>query len=145
MDVQTMGIVLGGIVAFGLFWVAVVWFIAQIGSWRKLAAVYPARLPFDETCWSWQNGRLRWSTSYSGILKVCADAQSLHLSVFFFFRPGHPPISIPWEDITVSRRTFLVELRCRRADSVPIRISPRLAEQLDRVAQEQWTFMRQRS
>ncbi len=140
--VQTMGIVLGGITAFGIFWLAVVWLVAQIGGWSKLAAVYPARRPFNETCWSLQNGRFRWGMSYNGVLKVCADAQALHLSVFFFFRPGHPPLSIPWEDIIVSKRAFLVELRCRRADSVPLRISPRLAERLEQASAGQWSFTR---
>lgn len=123
-------IILGGLVAFALFWSAVVWLIAQMSGWSKLADVYPARIPFNETCWSMQSGRFRWNSGYSGILRVCADGQALHLSVFPLFRPGNPPLSIPWEDVTAVPYGFGVELRFYRAGNVPLRISRRLAEQV---------------
>jgi hypothetical protein len=134
-DLQIVTTIMGGIVAFGLFWVFIVWLIAQLGGWSKLADVYPARIPFNETCWSIQSGRFRWGTNYSGILRVCADNQALHLSVFPLFRPGNPPLSIPWEDITTKPRTFGVEMRFYRADGVPLLISRQLANRLEQASE----------
>ncbi len=139
-NLQTIAIILGSLLAFALFWSFVVWLIAQISGWRQLADVYPARQPFNERCWSWQSGRLRWGMSYNGVLNVCADAQAMHLSTFLFFRPGNPPLSIPWEDITGRQRGFLVELRFRRAESIPLRISPRLADKLVEASAGLWRY-----
>lgn len=129
-NLQIMAIILGGVLAFALFWAGVVWLIAQLSGWSKLAAVYPSRIPFNETCWSIQSGRFRWNSNYSGILRVCADGQALHLSVFVLFRPGNPPLSIPWEDISATAYGFGVELRFYRAENVPLRISRQLAERI---------------
>lgn len=126
---------LGGIAAFVVFWMAVVWFISLLSGWSKLADAYPSRIPFDEMCWSMQSARFRWNAGYNGILRVCADSQALHLSVFPLFRPGNRPLSIPWEDVSAHRRPFGVELRFYRADGVPMRISHPLAERLMQAAE----------
>ena len=132
---QIITIIMGAMLAFVLFWSAVVWFIAQLSGWSKLADVYPARIPFDETCWSMQSGRFRWNSGYSGILRVCADSQALHLSVFPAFRPGNAPLSIPWEDISATTYGIGVEMRFYRAENVPLRISRRLAGRLEQASE----------
>ncbi|MBK8935450.1 MAG: hypothetical protein KBA85_02505 [Chloroflexi bacterium] len=131
---QIMVIILGSILAFILFWIAIIWLIAQLSGWSKLADVYPAHTPFNETCWSMQSGRFRGYSNYSGILHVCADSRALHLSTFILFRPGNPPLSIPWEDITSKSQTFGIELRFFRADGVPLLISRQLAERLEQAS-----------
>jgi hypothetical protein len=132
---QVMITVLGGIAAFAVFWMVIVWFISLFSGWSKLADAYPSRIPFDETCWSMQSARFRWGSGYNGILRVCADSQALHISVFVLFRPGNRPFSVPWEDISAQRRPFGVELRFYRAEGVPMRISRSLAEHLVQAAQ----------
>ena len=139
-NIQTIFIIMSGMLAFIIFWSFVVWFIARVGGWSSLADAYPSRLPFNETCWSLQRARFRWGVGYNGVLRVCADAQALHLSVLSLFRPGHPPLSIPWEDITGSRRVFWIELRFRRTNSVFMRISPGLAEKLEQAAAGMWHY-----
>lgn len=134
-NLQIIVFMMGGILAFALFWMAIVWLIAQLGGWSKLADVYPSRIPFNESCWSLQSGRFRWSSNYSGILRVCADSQALHLSVFVLFRPGNPPLSIPWEDITAKPRALGVELRFYRAEGVPLLISRQLAGRLEQASE----------
>lgn len=134
-NLQIIVFIMGGVLAFALFWMAIVWLIAQLSGWSKLADVYPSRIPFNESCWSLQSGRFRWSSNYSGILRVCADSQALHLSVFVLFRPGNPPLSIPWEDITAKPRTFGVELRFYRAEGVPLLISRQLAGRLEQASE----------
>ena len=137
-SLQPVFIALGGLIAFVVIWLFVVLLTSWMSGWSKLADVYPARRPFNETCWSLQSGRFRWGMGYNGVLKVCADTQALHLSVFMFFRPGHPPLSIPWEDITGRKRTFWIELRFHRAEDIPLRISSRLAGQLEQAASGMW-------
>lgn len=132
---QTITIILGSTLAFILFWLAIIWLIAHLSGWSKLAGVYPSHIPFNETCWSMQSGRFRWGSNYSGILHVCADNRALHLSVFVLFRPGSPPLSIPWEDITSKSQTFGVKLRFSRAEDVPLFISRQLAEQLEQASE----------
>ncbi len=133
-SMQSVLIVMGSVSAFIVIWLFVVFLTSWMSGWGKLADVYPARMPFNEECWSWQSGSFRWSASYSGILKVCADTQALHLSVLFMFRPGHTPLSIPWEDISGRKRFLNIELRFRRADHIPVRISPRLAGRLEQAS-----------
>ena len=132
---QIMIIIMGGVVAFAIFWVAVVWFNALLRGWSKLADAYPSRIPFNERCWSMQSARFRWGAGYNGVLRICADSQALHLSVFPLFRPGNPPLSIPWEDVSARQRPFGVELRFYRAEGVPMRISRSLAERLEQAAE----------
>lgn len=139
-NLQIAAIILGGILAFVIFWSAIVWLIARLSGWSKLGDVYPARIPFNETCWSMQSARLRWNSGYSGVIRVCADSQALHLSVFPMFRPGNPPLSIPWEDITTVSHIFGVELRFYRAENIPIRISRRLAEQLEQASDGRFRY-----
>ena len=134
-DLQIMVIIMGGILAFALFWLVIVWLIAKLSGWSKLADSYPSRIPFNETCWSLQSARFRWNSNYSGILRVCADSQALHLSVFSLFRPGNPPLSIPWEDISATAYGIGVELRFYRTENVPIRISRRLAGRLEQASE----------
>ncbi len=134
-NLQIITTILGSILAFALFWAGIVWLVAQLSGWSRLAEVYPARIPFNETCWSMQSARFRWSSNYSGFLRVCADSQALHLSVFVLFRPGNPPLSIPWEDISAAAYSVGVELRFYRAENVPLRISRRLAERLVQAAE----------
>jgi hypothetical protein len=128
-------IILGSLVSFALFWSAVVWLVAQLSGWSKLADIYPSRIPFNETCWSMQSARFRWNSNYSGILRVCADSQALHLSVFPMFRPGNPPLSIPWEDISGTVYGIGIELRFYRAENIPVRISRRLAQRLEQASE----------
>lgn len=132
---QTMSIILGSSLTFILFWLAIIWLIAHLSGWRKLAGAYPSHIPFNETCWSMQSGRFRWGSNYSGILHVCADGRALHLSVFVLFRPVHPPLSIPWEDITSTSQTFGVKLRFSRAEGVPLFISRQLAGRLEQASE----------
>jgi hypothetical protein len=142
-NLQIMALILGSLLAFVLFWSGVVWFIARLSGWSSLAEVYPARIPFNETCWSRQSARFRWNSNYSGILRVCADSQALHLSVLALFRPGNAPLSIPWEDISATAYGVGVELRFYRAKNVPLRISRRLAEQIVQAADGRFQIVAQ--
>lgn len=121
-------------VVFPLFWIAAIWLTAQLSGWRQLAEVYPERPLQTPTCWKWQSIVLRWTSSYSGILTVCADDDGVTITPMRLFRFGHAPFTIPWEDMTVVNNRFSVKLRLRRMPKLTVKITRKLAAQWVAVA-----------
>jgi hypothetical protein len=84
---------------------------------------------------------MRFWTNYSGCLTVGVNRKGLYLSVWFLFRFGHPPLVVPWRDITMmERKRFFVQqvvLKFDRCPSIPVIISERLA---NKIAIERSTF-----
>jgi hypothetical protein len=67
----------------------------------------------------------------------------LYLAVMVIFRAGHPPLLLPWHEVSVRRRwnmAFLryVELTLGREEQVPFRINGRLADRLQAAAEANW-------
>lgn len=123
----------GIVVAIGFL--AVVFFlIGRISGWATLANVYRATWEFLGPTWKFQSGQLRWRMGYNNCLTLGANESGLYLSVFFLFRIGHPPLFIPWEDITVAaQKGFLgnhMEFRFKQVQNVPLRVSIPLGEKL---------------
>jgi len=118
-------------IAFPVIWVVVVFAIGKFGGWTRLAGQYPSKPQVGGRCFRFQSGRMRFRTGYGSCLAVGSDPFGLHLSILFLFRPGHPPLFLPWSEITIhqgSRRG--VALRFSRVPDVPIILSKRLAVQL---------------
>ncbi len=71
-----------------------------------------------------------------------ADARGLYLSVFFLFRFGHPPIFVPWRDITITEKQIfkmkLLELRFRKTENLPVRLAAKLGDRLAIAAGANW-------
>jgi len=84
--------------------------------------------------------------NYGGVLTIGADKSGLFMVPFFVFRAGHPPLLIPWTEITATRKTrrfffvFLdfVELRLGRLEGIPLTISDKLAAKLELAAGASW-------
>src|ERR1035441_7482728 len=49
----------------------------------------------------------RFWTDYSGFIRMTSAADALYLSVIFPLRIGHPPLCIPWNEISISRTNRL--------------------------------------
>jgi len=70
-----------------------------------------------------------------------AGPWGLHLSVLFPFRPGHPPLLIPWQDISAieTKRGFGgYEMRFRRVPGVAMQVSKDLGDALQAEAGSRW-------
>ena len=114
--------------------ISVCWIISRVGGWALLAKVYPAQnsTTMDGEIWRFQSIQMRWATNYGNCVTVRANPLGLGLSVLWLLRIGHPPLLIPWPDITIHRvrkgRFFpsLVEFRFRSEPSVPVRINNKL-------------------
>ena len=79
-------------------WCGVVWLIGQAG-WRTLARAYATDLPASGRTFRFQSGRIG-HASYNGVLTISVEPEGIRLAVAAPFRPGHPPVLIPWDEIS---------------------------------------------
>jgi len=96
-------------------WVAICFFVSHIGGWPKLNRCYPAQeQPGNATFYTVSAG-LRWGASYRSCLIVGSTFQGIYVRLMFIFRPFHPPLFIPWSDITTSeeKQFFIPVIRFR--------------------------------
>ena len=85
-------------VGFALIWSGVIFLLAWISGWRRLARTYrSATAPSGQAIGGF------WAmigpVSYRGVLTIRAAPAGLFLSVMVLFRLGHPPLLIPWSVI----------------------------------------------
>lgn len=90
-----------GAVAFLAFGYAVSLLLASMSGWRALAQAYPLRVQLPAARKSFVGARVG-GVSYQGSLHVAADDAGLYVASVALFRAGHPPLFIPWRDITTS-------------------------------------------
>ena len=128
---------------FGLFfftalagmWVLYCRMISSYGGWRDLSAKYRATRPFYGKTFRFQSARmLGLLFYYTSCLTFGVNDDGLHLSISFPFFVGHPPIFIPWKDISFSfrkRKWFSsATLRFKKCSLIQLEISKRLAERI---------------
>jgi hypothetical protein len=85
---------------------------------------------------------MRWIAGYRHCLTVGANEDGLYLATFPFFPLGHPPLLIPWNEVSHSKRRILfspmVRFELGRETAVPFWVRERLAERLRNVAGKAW-------
>ena len=83
-------------------WAPMLILTARTSGWRRLATLYPDRNPGSARS-------LRCSpvlmgiSNYRGGARLTPDESHLHFALPALQRPGHPPFSVPWSDISASR------------------------------------------
>jgi hypothetical protein len=108
-------------------WVAISFFLAG-GGWSALAAEYRSdapRLGKPLRC-SMVMGQWPWSAYYRGIVHVRLGSNGMTLSVSPFLRLFHPPLFIPWNDISEYMRepiwfTSCTSIRLRESRMIRMR------------------------
>jgi len=128
---------------FIFFWYGVVSLIAVFSGWMMLSRRFRLTSVFTGATWEFRSARMRWTSRYGNCLSIGADPAGLKLSVFFPFRPGHPPLFVPWSEISVARRRdFLfirqVKLLLGREEQIPFVISGGLADRIQAAAGASW-------
>ncbi|MFL7812208.1 MAG: hypothetical protein ACK2TT_03040 [Anaerolineales bacterium] len=83
---------------FIALWCFILWLIALAGGWKKLSGHYRQLGDFQGQILRMQSARLNWS-NYSNILRIGLSERGLYMSPMVLFRPFHPPLLIPWEEI----------------------------------------------
>ena len=91
---------------------------------------------------------MRLSCRYNNILNNRGDPtglhlSGLHLSLFFPFRVAHPPLFVPWSDISVAGRWDIlfighVKLLLGREEQIPFVISDLLADRIQSAGGASW-------
>ena len=120
-------------------WTGASWLVAIVSGWRRLSEAYPARLPFTGKHWWFQSAEMGRRSRYGGTLIVGANHEGMHLSVLLPFRVAHPPLFIPWSDITMREQksrfsSTRMELAFQKVPGVPMKISAALARKLQEAA-----------
>ena len=122
------------------FWAAICLGMAHLG-WAKLARYYRASESFDGERLFFRSAQVGQS-SYRNCLTMGAGPRALHLSVFFLFRVGHPPLLIPWADISAKDTHWLLgrgyELRFRLVPEVKMRLPSEIGDELQSEAGSRW-------
>ncbi len=109
--VEVALIVVAAVAAFPAFFSLILFLLSKFAGWSALASRYRMDRPFQGSIWRFQFGFLG-SVRYNGALTVGSGMEGLYLAVLFFFRPFHPPLLIPWSEVSLGRRkkTIFVEL-----------------------------------
>jgi hypothetical protein len=101
----------GFLLYFLAMWLGACLLIARFGGWGGLAKQYRVeKLPPGKR-YHFQSASLTRAgmpCNYGSCLTLVVTEQGLGLAVFPIFRPGHPPLLIPWSDfLNPRRRTVL--------------------------------------
>lgn len=98
---------------FVLFWMSIATLLGHMSGWKAMHARFGAPpgpiVPRSELV----SGRVG-LVNYNNVLRVGGDRFGLYLSVLIFFRAGHPPVFIPWNEVhEAERKDFLWRKRVR--------------------------------
>ena len=119
---------------FAGVWLLVALILSRVGGWSRLAEYYRSEQPFFGSMYKFQSAQFP-IANYNGCLNFGANDEGLYMVPMALFRMFHPPLFIPWSEVTAKRvkmwRFFnFVELRFQRAPSSPVRIQSALADKL---------------
>jgi len=132
---------------FGLTIVLFVWLTASFvisysGGWALLARKFRFRGKFSGSRWRWQSGQMRGIAGYSHCLMIGANPEGLYLAVQFPFHLLHPPLLIPWSEVSFTRKRMLlfrmVRFELGREHSIPLWVRETLVERLKQAAGNAW-------
>jgi hypothetical protein len=134
-----VGLLLLGIACY---WILIMNLISLTGGWKTLSKRFRLQQPYTGAFWKWQRAMMRMFVSYNGCLIVGADQMGLFLDIMLLFRPGHPALFVPWNEVTVARKSWMandrVEMRLGRSEQVLFKIRGSLASQLQTAAGQSW-------
>ncbi|TWU13654.1 hypothetical protein CA54_24890 [Symmachiella macrocystis] len=124
---------------------AILFIMAEVGGWRRLAKTYACCEKIDGTTWWMQSGSMGGSTGYGLSLNITANDQGLRIAVVplvVFFGLFHPPLFIPWEEIQAVRSQMFfyqyVTLVFQAHPDIPFAISNCLAEKIQAATGQRW-------
>lgn len=76
--------------------------LSSLGDWRRLAKSFRAQHKPDGKTFTFRSAAVG-MVSYGNILTICISDEGLYLGLFFPFSILHPPLLIPWKEITAVR------------------------------------------
>ena len=126
-----------GLADFLFLWLVVSILLSYTGGWATLAREFRYRVTFNGSKWRGESGYMRGIAHYRNCLVIGANHEGLYLSVFFPFRLAHPPMLIPWSEVTFSKsRVFFgTMVRLKLGENTPshFRFVNRWPKELERL------------
>ena len=127
---------------FLALWLLVSATISFIGGWTTLAKRFRLSKPFVGQRWARQRGQMRWIVGYGNCLTIGCNSEGLYLATMPLFRFRHPPLLVPWNEISISQRKFLffrfVRFGLGHELDVSLSLRWKLAERVRREAGDRW-------
>lgn len=121
-------------VIFVAMWLLSTFLISELGGWGRLAVSYASKSSFSGKRFYFRSAQFGGYVGYGSCLTLGSGPNGFYLAVIPLFRLGHPPLLIPWSDITACEvRRWLVagiELQFAKTPWVSVRLSRRLAQSL---------------
>jgi hypothetical protein len=119
-------------------WCGVCWILSLSSGWALLAREYRHHGEFDGPRWWFQHGKVGLVDIRGGLI-VGANTNGLYLGMITLFRPGHPPLLIPWSDTSVPRdRSFFLPqmgFQIGTSPAISFSVPAQLAEQIVKAAE----------
>ncbi|MEM8863040.1 MAG: hypothetical protein AAGD96_32415 [Chloroflexota bacterium] len=139
-------IIVAFLIFFPALWSAISLLSSFLWGWNAMAQRYSGQIPEHEinNQFTWRSGRFGWG-GYSGVLTFTVSDHDLGISVLFLYRAGHPPLRIPFSEITATEEIMLMREVHMAFDGIPdrkLKISKVLAEQIEQASNGNWTFER---
>lgn len=132
---------------FALFFVTqgglAFYILALIGGWNRLSKRFRFRGTFYGETWPFRSARMRNLIRFGCALTMGADESGLYMAVFPLFRICHPPLLIPWSEVSIisGERGLIFKKRLLllgRQEAISLSISSSLAESLKEAAGKAW-------
>jgi hypothetical protein len=131
---------------FLAMWCSVCALLSWIDGGTALAKRFRLRSAFIGERWRYQSGQMRWHVNYGNCLTVGCSPKGLYLATMPLFKFRHPPLLIPWEEISVTRRRFLflnwVRFELGQELRIPLSIRTKLGEKVRAAAGDRWPIGR---
>lgn len=112
-------------IQFLVIWLMVLGLISLLSGWKKLSSKYRVQDLPDNLDWlGWQTARFNGFMDARSTLWIAMSERGLYLKMgpAFFFRFMHPPLLIPWSDITDvgTKHLFFFKYTAFKVDGVSI-------------------------
>jgi hypothetical protein len=120
-------------------WVMIMALVSIAGGWSTLATRFRTDRAFPDTSWSWQSAYVRYRMHYGSCLVVGSNHEGLFLRTFWIASFRHPPLFIPWSEIslTTSQSWILGEVgrfTLGREAQIPFTVGTTLLKRIQQTA-----------
>lgn len=130
------------VILIAVFWIVTSIVLSASGGWFALGRRFRVAKEFAGKSWRWQSAQMRWIASYHNCITVGASPEGLYVAPFFPFRLAHPPLFIPWSEISHSKSTILLApKRCFQLGNelqVPFWVPEKLGVKIQEAAGSAW-------
>jgi hypothetical protein len=117
--------------------------LARMSGWNRLSKRFRYRGTFYGETWPFRSARMGPLIRFGCALTMGADESGVYMAVFPLFRICHPPLLVPWSEVSIisGERGLIVKKRLLflgRQEAVALNISSSLAENLKEAAGKAW-------